>query len=151
MVDSPLCVLPALISSCLAVAPFFGTWLPLVPFVIGFLILDRPYDAAFVASAQLIAFLVLNPWLASKFPSSAKFIGGLPIVAGLYAWGVCGIVYGPLIVGISIVAANIYFRYISFKPISVNDMDPDFDDLNLDESCLSPGILNLNASSISNQ
>lgn len=110
-VGSPLCVLPAVASSCLAVAPFFGSWLPLVPFVMGYLIMERELEAIFLASIQILAIAVVSPWLTSNFPSSAKFIGGLPIVAGLFAWGVCGILYGPLIVGLSIVTANIYLRY----------------------------------------
>ena len=128
MVNSPLCVLPAFASSSLAIAPFFGSWLPLVPFVVGFVLADRQLDAVFVASVQVVAFAVLNPWLSSKFPPSARFVGGLPIVAGLFAWGLCGIVYGPLIVGLSIVTANIYLRYTSLKAIPLGPFD-DEDDL----------------------
>ena len=113
LVSSPLLVLPAFASCCLAVAPLFGTFVVWLPFVIGYWVADEHFQAIFIALIHLFASIVIDPWLTSKFPSSANFIGGLPIVAGLFAWGGCGIIYGPLIVGLSIVMANIYLRCVT--------------------------------------
>jgi predicted PurR-regulated permease PerM len=125
-VSSPLVVLPAVASSVLAAVPLFGSYLALSPFVVGFYLAQLKTQALFLAVVYLIMLVVVNPLLVSSASQggSSKFLGGLPIVAGLYAFGLGGIVFGPLIVGLTGLFAKIYSRALN-HPDSDDEEDGD--------------------------
>lgn len=122
-VHCPICMLPAFASACLAVAPVFGTFVVWIPFVLWFYVMDQAYAAALLTAGQIFISTFIDPWLAKRFPSSAQLLGGLPVVAGLFAFGPCGIFYGPLVVGISVVTANIYLRYVAEMTTAEDDVN----------------------------
>jgi len=111
-VGSPLIVVPAALSCMLAVAPLLGSFIIWTPFVVALLALNRVSEAATMAFLELFTMLVIEPWIVSRFPTSGKFFG-LPIVCGLFAFGPCGVVFGPLVIALSVTTAKIFHRYVS--------------------------------------
>ncbi|KAH9255434.1 hypothetical protein BASA81_006553 [Batrachochytrium salamandrivorans] len=130
-VGSPLLALPAFASSVLAVLPLFGSYVAVLPIAVGFYLAEMPAKALFIGLVHVITTLVVNPVLLLVSQGGSRFLGGLPIVAGLYAFGVGGIVFGPLIVGLTGLTINIYSR-------AFHGEDEDEDDIT------EPGTLNFN-------
>lgn len=133
-VHSPLLALPAFAASVLAVLPLFGSYLAVLPFVVGFYLAGMEMQALFIASVHMMTMLVINPMLLSASQGGSRFLGGLPIVAGLYAFGLGGIVFGPLIVGLSGLTAKIYSR--AFHGEDSDDDEDDNDDFEQDLTIL---------------
>jgi len=131
-VGSPLVIVPAFFSCLLAVAPILGSFVIWLPFAVGLFALDRVMAACVMAIVELLTMLIVEPWLVSRFPTSGKFFG-YPIVCGLFAFGPCGLVYGPLVIGLSITTAKIFLRYVSSSRTTDEDYDFQEDFLPEDE------------------
>ena len=112
----PVIIIPSVASGVMAVMPLIGSHVVWLPIALLLWIEGRAFDAAAVASAELFTRFYIDDLLLRRIPGNVYYVG-LSVAAGMYKFGPLGFILGPLIVGMTITALDIYKRHLR-RPLS---------------------------------
>uniref|UniRef100_A0A7S2WEQ7 Uncharacterized protein n=1 Tax=Mucochytrium quahogii TaxID=96639 RepID=A0A7S2WEQ7_9STRA len=110
-----LVAIPSFICGIVAVLPLWGTYVVFVPVAMMLWVQESHVFSILVCIVEIFLILIVDAKITSYIPGDSHFVG-LSIVAGLYAFGLFGFVYGPLLVGLTSCIVNIYLKYMQKPP-----------------------------------
>eukprot|EP00744_Colponema_vietnamica_P019714 GILI01027920.1.p1 GENE.GILI01027920.1~~GILI01027920.1.p1 ORF type:complete len:344 (-),score=43.50 GILI01027920.1:84-1115(-) len=104
-------IFPALVSGFLAMIPFLSSWVVWAPTTVGLVLAGRSLHGLIVGGVHLAVTMFVDPLIYNK--TGNPFIVGTAIVMGLYAFGLIGVLLGPLIAALTDTVLIIYKGYVS--------------------------------------
>ena len=103
----PVIIIPSVASGMMAVMPLIGSYVVWLPIALLMWIEGKVFDAILIASVELLTRFYVDDLLLRRIPGNVYYVG-LSVVAGMYKFGPLGFILGPLIVGMTITALEIY-------------------------------------------
>jgi len=114
--DCSLVYITSVLSACVAVTAFVGSYWACVPAVLElWLFLDKPVHALVLFLLHLYASWFIDPIIYGEIKDSHYYVTGLSVVGGLYFLGLEGILFGPMllctILIFSKIIQQVYYGY----------------------------------------
>lgn len=114
--------IPSFLCGAMASLPLWGTHVVFVPVALALWAHDARVAAVFVCVVELVMMLVVDARITAFIPGDRHFVG-LSIVAGLYAFGALGFLYGPLLIGLTSSFVAIYLKHLH-NPLAEDIFSP---------------------------
>ena len=107
----PIIIVPSVASGMMAVMPLIGSYVVWLPIVTVLWLEGSVFSATVIASVEIFTRFYVDDLLLRRIPGNVYYVG-LSVVAGMYTYGPLGFILGPLIVGMTITALDIYKKYL---------------------------------------
>ncbi|GBG25406.1 Transmembrane protein 245 [Hondaea fermentalgiana] len=114
--------IPSFLCGAMASLPLLGTQVVFVPVAMLLWARNDRGAAILVCAVELLMMFVIDARITAFIPGDRHFVG-LSIVAGLYAFGALGFLYGPLLIGLTSSFLEIYLKHLH-NPLAEDIFSP---------------------------
>ena len=122
--NASIITVPVLVSTFLAAVPVAGQYPVALPAALELWVLkERPISALALLLCHVLPTYVVDVAFYSEIKQGIHpWITGLSIVGGVYYFGICGAIYGPLFLCGMYVILSVYMGWLSDIPLEQNTL-----------------------------